>query len=104
MGKQIHGYIVQHPSLAEDATVGNGLANFYAKRDEIDAAFQAFLITPQRDLISWNSVLGTFLNTRNHLLAWMLGERSKPRDITILTLIKFCISISRLVMEKVTAI
>ncbi|KAK4751955.1 hypothetical protein SAY87_020753 [Trapa incisa] len=105
MGKQIHGYIVQRPSLAEDTTVGNALVNFYAKCDEIDAAFQAFLMIPQRDIISWNSMLDAFVNTRNHwkflnLLAWMLGERFKPDGITILTLINFCISISRLMSVK----
>lgn len=105
MGRQIHGYIVRCPSLAENTAVGNALVNFYAKSDETDAAFWAFLMIPERDLISWNSVLDTFVNSMNrwkflNLLARMLGEHFKPDGITILTLINFCISISRLVMVK----
>lgn len=105
MGKQIHGYIVRRHYLAEDTTVGNALVNFYTKCDEKYSAFQAFLMIPEKNLISWNTVLDAFVNMTNHwkfrnLLAWMLGERFKPDGITILTLINFCISISGLLMVK----
>ncbi|PKI57434.1 hypothetical protein CRG98_022085, partial [Punica granatum] len=64
MGKQIHGYVVRRPSLDKDIAVGNALLNFYAKCNETEAAFRAFLVIPERDLISWNSMLDAFVNTR----------------------------------------
>ncbi|KAI8524368.1 hypothetical protein RHMOL_Rhmol13G0145200 [Rhododendron molle] len=100
LGKQIHGYVIQHPQLNEDTSVGNALLSFNAKCGAIEAAFRAFSSIYSRDLISWNSMLHAFAD-RNlqspffELIHWMLEESIKPDSVTILAIIQFCATLSR---------
>lgn len=104
VGKEIHGYILRHPHLHGDTTVGNALVSFYAKCNFLGAAFQTFLMISARDLISWNSMLDAFVESGYDaeflsLLKWMFGEGIRPDSITMLTIIHFCASLLR--VEKV---
>ncbi|KAJ7957134.1 Pentatricopeptide repeat [Quillaja saponaria] len=107
VGRKIHGYVFRHPFLLEDTTVGNALVNFYAKCGNFEAAFRTFLKISRKDLISWNSMLDAcgesghhteFLNTLN----WMLREEVRPDSITVLSIVHFCTTLSR--VEKVKEI
>ena len=107
VGKEIHGYILRHPYLCEDTTVGNALVSFYAKCNHVKAAFQTFLMNSERDLISWNSMLDATVGSEYDtqflgLLSWMLSEGIKPDSITILTIIHFCTSVFRVDKVKET--
>jgi pentatricopeptide repeat protein len=107
VGKEMHGYILRHPHLCEDTAVGNALVSFYGKCNRIEAAFQTFLIISRRDLISWNSMLDAFVEGGYNikflgLLKWMLSEGIRPDTITILTIIHFCVSVSRVERVKET--
>lgn len=101
MVKQIHGFISQYPTLYDDTAVSNSLISSYAKCNDLDSSFRTFMISSQRDLISWNSLLDAFaergceLQLLN-LLYQMSEERVGPDSITILTLIQFYGSISKL--------
>ncbi|KAK9289707.1 hypothetical protein L1049_007866 [Liquidambar formosana] len=104
VGKKIHGYILRHTGLRENTAVGNALISFYAKCNDIDAAFQTFLMISMRDLISWNAMLDSFAESGYetqfiNLLNWMLREGFIPDSITILIIIHFCTIVSR--VEKV---
>ncbi|XAR72471.1 hypothetical protein NMG60_11019116 [Bertholletia excelsa] len=94
LGKQIHGYIIQHPWLNKDTSVGNALLSFYRKCGDLDASFRTFLSIYKRDLISWNAMLDAFAEGQLesqfiNLLHWMLEETIRPDYITILTAIQF---------------
>ncbi|KAE9461406.1 hypothetical protein C3L33_06712, partial [Rhododendron williamsianum] len=100
LGKQIHGYVIRHPQLNEDTSVGNALLSFYAKCGDIEAAFRAFSSIYSRDLISWNSMLHAFADSYLQspffeLLHRMLEESIKPDSLTILAIIQFCATLSR---------
>ncbi|XP_039049304.1 SVP1-like protein 2 [Hibiscus syriacus] len=60
VGKVIHGYILQHSCLYAITPVSNALVSFYAKCNDIGAAYQTFLMIPWRDLVSRNSILDAF--------------------------------------------
>lgn len=100
MGKQIHGYVIRHPRLQENTSVGNALLSFYSKCGDTEAAFRTFSSIYRRDLISWNSMLDAFAE-RNlgsrffELLQWMHEERIKPDSVTILAIIQLCAALSR---------
>ncbi|KGN53002.2 hypothetical protein Csa_014928 [Cucumis sativus] len=98
IGKMIHGYILRHPVLSEDSTVGNALVSFYTKCNDVKSAFHSFSLISSKDLISWNSVLNAFAEFGNttqfpRLLHLMLRERFKPDHFTILSIINFCITV-----------
>ncbi|XP_058786421.1 putative pentatricopeptide repeat-containing protein At5g08490 [Vicia villosa] len=107
VGKQVHAYILRHPFLFEDASVGNALVSFYAKCGYIKEAYHAFSMISGKDLISWNSILDAFGEKRHHsrfisLLHLMLKIGIRPDSVTILTIIRFCASLLR--VEKVKEI
>lgn len=100
VGRQIHGYIIQHPGLREDTSVGNALISFYTKCGDIEAAVHTFLFMCKRDLISWNAMLDAFAETKlethfvNHLHGMFL-EGVRLDSITILTVLQFYGTVSR---------
>ncbi|MBA0870936.1 hypothetical protein Goshw_019158 [Gossypium schwendimanii] len=105
VGKVIHGYILRHSSLYANTPVSNALVSFYAKCNDIGAAYQTFLMIPWRDLVSWNSILDAFAECASDAqfqghLNCMLGEGFRPDFITILAIIRFCIHVSSPVKVK----
>lgn len=101
VGKEIHGYVLRHPALYEDTSVGNALMKFYAKCSCADAAFRTFSLMNRKDLISWNTMLDALgvnlLGTEfADLLRLMFTEGVKPDAITILTVVHLCASLSRI--------
>ncbi|KAK1406895.1 hypothetical protein QVD17_38504 [Tagetes erecta] len=92
-GRQIHSYIIHHPSLCDVTSVGNSLLNFYSKCGDIISAFHSFSLIHKKDLISWNSILdalavGRFVNDFIWQLHVMFKEGVKPDSITMVTVIQ----------------
>ncbi|XP_015621748.1 pentatricopeptide repeat-containing protein DOT4, chloroplastic [Oryza sativa Japonica Group] len=56
-GLVVHGYLVKYGFGAQCA-VCNALISFYAKSNRIEDALMVFDEMPQRDIISWNSIIG----------------------------------------------
>ncbi|KAL6502289.1 hypothetical protein OROHE_024717 [Orobanche hederae] len=101
MGMEIHGYVLRHNILHEDASVGNALISLYSKCCCLEAAFRMFLLVPRKDLISWNTMLDTFgMNLLENqfvdLLHWMFVAGIEPDAVTILTVVQFSASLSRI--------
>ncbi|GAV70355.1 PPR domain-containing protein/PPR_2 domain-containing protein/PPR_3 domain-containing protein [Cephalotus follicularis] len=106
VGEQIHGHVVRHPCLC-DTAVWNALVNFYVKSNNIEAAYRTFLLISSRDLISWNSMLNGFAESRyfTHffdILHWMIREGHRPDSITMLSIVHFCVAVSSVEMVKET--
>ncbi|KAL2537090.1 putative pentatricopeptide repeat-containing protein [Forsythia ovata] len=104
VGKQIHGFVIHRRGLFEDTSIGNALISFYAKSGCTEAAFLTFLLIPQRDVISWNTLLDALrekkLETQfSEVLSWMFQEGIKPDSVTILVVVRFLTSLS--IVDKV---
>ncbi|GLJ14948.1 hypothetical protein SUGI_0243940 [Cryptomeria japonica] len=56
-GKEIHSQIVK-ADLVSDVMVWNALIDMYAKCGNVDDARQVFDRMPERDVVSWNAVIG----------------------------------------------
>ncbi|CAA0805900.1 Putative pentatricopeptide repeat-containing protein [Striga hermonthica] len=101
VGKEIHGYVLRHSVLHEDTSVGNALINFYAKCKCTESAFWVFSLVLHKDLISWNTMLDAFgvnllADQFANLLHWMFLDGIKPDAVTLLTVVHFCASLSRI--------
>ncbi|KAJ6427521.1 hypothetical protein OIU84_023004 [Salix udensis] len=55
-GKEIHAYVIRH-GFDNDVFIGSSLVGMYAKCARVEDALQVFNILPQRDSISWNSII-----------------------------------------------
>ncbi|CAN6452819.1 unnamed protein product [Victoria cruziana] len=60
-GKQIHAHIVEL-GLDSDLYVGNCLIGFYSAFRSMEDAKQVFGEMPERDLVSWNSIISGYAN------------------------------------------
>ncbi|KAH7657259.1 TPR-like protein [Dioscorea alata] len=56
-GKQIHYYIEEN-KIRKDRSLENALLDMYAKCGYLEAAFDIFHAMPQKDIFSWNAMLG----------------------------------------------
>lgn len=100
VGKKIHGYIARHPGLVEDTAVANALISFYAKCNDIKAAYRIFKSMSNRDLISWNTMLDAFaesgLETEFvNMFKWMFREGITPDSISIVSTVQLCSALFR---------
>lgn len=100
VGKQIHGYIARHPGLIEDTAVGNALISFYAKCNDIKAAYRTFKSISKKDLISWNTMLDAFAESGLEpefvkIFQWMLREGITPDSITITSTVQLYATLFR---------
>ncbi|CAN1196598.1 Putative pentatricopeptide repeat-containing protein At5g08490 [Linum perenne] len=98
-GRETHAYVLRNRGLYLDTSVANALINFYAKCDDLKAAYHIFSMITRRDIISWNSILDAFAGRGDKqfagILEFMFRERFIPDSITILSVIQFCDNISR---------
>ncbi|KAJ8534848.1 hypothetical protein K7X08_016576 [Anisodus acutangulus] len=104
IGKQIHGYAIRHSFLHQDISVINTLISFYAKCGNIKEARHMFLLTSNKDSISWNTMLDALAENQLHeefinLLKGMFREGMKADSITLLAVVRYFANISR--MDKV---
>uniref|UniRef100_A0A161ZQ68 Pentacotripeptide-repeat region of PRORP domain-containing protein n=1 Tax=Daucus carota subsp. sativus TaxID=79200 RepID=A0A161ZQ68_DAUCS len=57
MGKKIHDYISNNYVLC-DVTLYNALVDMYAKCGSVETAFAIFLDMPEKNVVSWNVMIG----------------------------------------------
>nr|POF10035.1 putative pentatricopeptide repeat-containing protein [Quercus suber] len=55
-GKEIHGYAIRH-GFDADLFIGSSLIDMYAKCTRVEDSSRVFNLLPQRDSISWNSII-----------------------------------------------
>ncbi|XP_057969572.1 pentatricopeptide repeat-containing protein At3g12770-like [Malania oleifera] len=58
-GRIVHGHVVKS-GFEYDLFVGNALVSFYAKSQDIGTSRKVFDEMPQRDLVSWNSMISGY--------------------------------------------
>nr|XP_043618614.1 pentatricopeptide repeat-containing protein At5g04780, mitochondrial [Erigeron canadensis] len=63
-GMACHGCIIQY-ALADDTLTSNILINMYSKCGFLDYARKVFDETPERSLVSWNTMIGAYTQNGN---------------------------------------
>ncbi|KAL2485382.1 Tetratricopeptide repeat (TPR)-like superfamily protein [Abeliophyllum distichum] len=94
MAKLVHGFIVSR-NLDYDLFVGNSLVDLYCKCSDVDSAFTAFREMPQRNIVSWNSLLSGFVRNQKYSEALvcfhLMGNEGVDSDeVTVVNLLQIC--------------
>nr|XP_043626137.1 pentatricopeptide repeat-containing protein At1g15510, chloroplastic [Erigeron canadensis] len=103
MGVELHEY-ARKTGLISHVIVSNSLIDLYSKCKLIDKALEVFQLIPNKNVISWTSIiLGLHTNNRN-LEALTFFRKLKasliPNSITIISILSVCGKIGALMTGK----
>ncbi|PON97610.1 Tetratricopeptide-like helical domain containing protein [Trema orientale] len=93
-GKEIHKSIIDH-KLENDEVVMGALLDMYAKCGTLDEAIDVFQRLPERDLVSWTSMITAYGSHGQalealKLFAEMQKSNEKPDGVTFLAVLSAC--------------
>ncbi|XWS28700.1 hypothetical protein CRYUN_Cryun25bG0093900 [Craigia yunnanensis] len=94
VGHALHGMVIK-ASLGADVFISNSLIHLYLSRGDLDSAYRVFLMTGEKDVVSWNSMI-TGLAQRGcaekalELFKRMEEEIVKPNDVTMVGVLSAC--------------
>lgn len=82
-------------SFGSDVFILNSLVHFYGSCGDLELAYRVFLNIPQKDLVSWNSMMTAFAQggcpeEAFALFREMEAENVTPNDITMLGMLSAC--------------
>ncbi|KAF6173334.1 hypothetical protein GIB67_027029 [Kingdonia uniflora] len=98
-GKQLHCAVVKLGYHASSVTVGNTLLHMYGKCGGVSDVLQVFDRIPQRDQVSWNSMIASLCRYEEWELALevfrsMHLERVEPSSFTLVSVAQACSNFS----------
>jgi pentatricopeptide repeat protein len=93
-GKQIHGYVIKN-GFESNVVVSTGLVDMYTKCRNVDIALKVFERIPQRNVVSWNAIIGGYSHNghpREALTFFneMQVQGIQPNSITIVSVLPAC--------------
>ncbi|KAJ6700792.1 PPR CONTAINING PLANT-LIKE PROTEIN [Salix koriyanagi] len=103
-GKEIHAYVIRH-GFDNDVFIGSSLVGMYAKCARVEDALLVFNILPQRDSISWNSIIagcvqnGLF-DEGLRFFHQMLKAKVKPVPVSFSSIMPACANLTALHLGK----
>ncbi|KAK3228626.1 hypothetical protein Dsin_000507 [Dipteronia sinensis] len=103
-GKQIHGQLVVH-GFSSNLFAMTGVANMYAKCRQIDEAYKMFDRMPERDLVSWNTIISGYAQNglarmALELVVRMHEEGRRPDLVTVVSILPAVANIRSLRIGK----
>lgn len=103
LAKMIHCFVIQN-GFDSDVFVVNALVTCYSRCDDIVLARNLFDWTPERDLVSWNSMIagysqGGLYEDCKRLYREMLElEDLRPNEVTVVSVLQACAQSNDLVL------
>ncbi|XP_072986414.1 pentatricopeptide repeat-containing protein At3g57430, chloroplastic [Typha latifolia] len=99
-GCQLHAAAVKFGFHSSPVTVSNTLITMYARCGDLFSAIKVFDGIPQRDQVSWNSMIGALCMFDEWLLALdvfrlMLAERAEPSSFTLVSVVLACSNLGK---------
>ncbi|XP_044465329.1 putative pentatricopeptide repeat-containing protein At3g01580 isoform X2 [Mangifera indica] len=95
LGGCVHGFVIRQGFDVSDLSLCNSLLNLYAKMGSTRNAFNLFLKMPEKDVISWSSMISCFAQNGNAVEALklfndMIDERFEPNAVTVVSALQAC--------------
>ncbi|XP_023512125.1 pentatricopeptide repeat-containing protein At2g17210 [Cucurbita pepo subsp. pepo] len=92
LGTMVHGLVVCR-GLEDDLFVGNSLIDMYSKCSKVHSSFKAFKAMPEKNIVSWNSMLSAYaLNEKPleavALLRTMVEEGVEKDEVTFVNVLQ----------------
>eukprot|EP01018_Ginkgo_biloba_P019043 Gb_02373 [translate_table: standard] len=102
--KWIHGYIIRI-GFESDVVIQTSLIDMYAKCNSIEIAHRLFDKMPQRNVVSWNAMIGGFFqnghpNEALTLFNQMILTNIKPDSTTMVSILQVCADLGALQQGK----
>ncbi|KAK8936817.1 Pentatricopeptide repeat-containing protein [Platanthera zijinensis] len=93
-GRQLHGQLIAL-GYESSNSAGNAIITMYAKCGAIEEAHFVFLVMPNVDFVSWNSIIAAFAHHGHgieaiNLFDMMIKEGLHPDRLTFLTVLTAC--------------
>jgi len=93
-GKEIHSFIIK-TGIEKDVFVGSTLIDMYAKCHSVEDARHLFKKMPERNVVSWNTMIAGYVQNGTSdmalkLLDQMLRSSVKPNLVTIASVLPAC--------------
>ncbi|KAK7263839.1 hypothetical protein RJT34_31436 [Clitoria ternatea] len=91
LGVQIHGWVIRG-GLEWNLSIANSLIMMYSNHGRLDKACLIFNLIPERDVVSWNSIISAHCKHQNALCFFDRMEQAsvEPDKITFVSLLSAC--------------
>ncbi|XP_042504287.1 pentatricopeptide repeat-containing protein At4g25270, chloroplastic [Macadamia integrifolia] len=91
LGAEIHGWIIRR-GLEQNLSIANSLISMYSELGKLDHARWVFECMPERDVVSWNSIIYGHRQDPQALLYFQRMENFgvRPDGITFVSLLAAC--------------
>ncbi|KAJ0988876.1 hypothetical protein J5N97_007232 [Dioscorea zingiberensis] len=95
-GEQVHGYIIKS-GFESDTSIGNSLCSLYAKCASLESSVKAFGRIPDKNVISWTTVISACGDNGDadlglRLFVDMISEHMLPNEFTLTSAMSLCCS------------
>lgn len=100
LGRQIHTHALKLGHASSSVTVANSVVNMYGKCGDVRDAQKVFDRIPQRDQVSWNTIIVALCRSEEWELALeafrrMLAENVEPSSFTLVSVALACSNLSK---------
>lgn len=104
LGRRIHRYIDDNKVLL-DVFVGNALVDMYLKCGDVEFAYKLFEEMPERNVVSWNSIISGLVQQGEFKEALVMFRRMQakgfePDDVTLVGVLNSCANLGALELGK----
>ncbi|KAF8406993.1 hypothetical protein HHK36_006114 [Tetracentron sinense] len=103
-GQWLHSYVLEN-KMESDTIIGNALASMYAKCGSMFQALKVLEKIPARNTVSWNVLIGGFVQNGLHsealrLFQEMESSSIRPNKITVVSVLSACAQLGDLEQGK----
>nr|CAD1818138.1 unnamed protein product [Ananas comosus var. bracteatus] len=103
-GKSIHGLAVKMGRHTE-TTIGNNLIAMYGRHEAVSDSWQAFTLISEPDIVSWNSIVQSYIKNGKFergliLFVEMKLEGIEPDELSFVAALNACASLTRYTAGK----